>query len=306
MAKATLDTPACASDQPAIKAANLLQPPPSVDRSMPPTWIRQYQQFLEQNGPIKASILITVAVTVFSVLFTAMLTIIIRPAEFHEMLLIGLLVPVFLTPPIGYAMAQLVRELSSAHRALQRVADRDVLTDAYSRRYFMTTVTERLAMAMPERRIDSIVLLDVENFKRINDTHGHPAGDAVLKAISQCCRQLIREQDVFARFGGEEFVFLIGGATPSGAQAIIDRVRLAIRQLEIRTPAGAVVSVTASFGIAPTLDAAASVHPAMAANQLERSLAEADRALYDAKHGGKDRVMVAVPERADVAMAALA
>ena len=255
-------------------------------------WLRLYQRFLEKNGPLWSAIWITVAVTAFSVLFTGLLVSVIEPTSYGGMLLIGLLVPMILAPPIGYCMALLVHELSRAHSALQRVADRDMLTDAYTRRYFMTTVTERLGASDRAHSVDSVVLLDIDNFKQINDRHGHPTGDAVLRAIGQCCRKLVREQDVFARFGGEEFVILIGGATPTQALPIIERIRLAIRQIEVRAPSGKIVTVSASLGIASSRGPGGG-ESITAAQQLERALVAADRALYDAKHGGKDRTVIA-------------
>lgn len=256
-------------------------------------WIRLYQRYLDRNGPFKSAMGITLGITVFSVLFTAILVLIIAPTGFYGMLLIGLLVPLILSPPVGYCMALLVHELSRAHKALQRIADRDMLTDAYTRRYFMTTVTERFATSVDPQQLDSIVLLDVDNFKHINDTHGHPTGDVVLKAISQCCRQLVREQDVFARFGGEEFVFLIAGATPARALPIIERIRLAIRQLEIKAPGGETIAVSASFGVAPSHEASNAAELGSPSSRLEQALACADRALYEAKHRGKDRTVLA-------------
>lgn len=255
-------------------------------------WLRLYQRFLEKNGPLWSAIWITVAVTAFSVLFTGLLVSLIEPTSYGGMLLIGLLVPMILAPPIGYCMALLVHELGRAHSALQRVADRDMLTDAYTRRYFMTTVTERLSASDRAHSVDSLVLLDIDNFKQINDRHGHPTGDAVLRAIGQCCRKLVREQDVFARFGGEEFVILIGGATPTQALPIIERIRLAIRQIEVRAPSGKIVTVSASLGIASSRGPGGG-ESITAAQQLERALVAADRALYDAKHGGKDRTVIA-------------
>lgn len=256
-------------------------------------WIRLYQRYLDRVGPFRAAVGITVGVTLSSVLFTALLVLLIAPTSFAGMLLIGLLVPLLLSPPIGYCMALLVHELSRAHKAIQRIADRDMLTEAYTRRYFMTAVSERFATSADPQQMDSIVLLDVDNFKRINDTYGHPTGDLVLKAISECCRRLVREQDLFARFGGEEFVFLIAGATPARALPIVERIRLAIRQLEIRTPSGEAITVSASFGVAPGHEARTAAELGAPSNRLEQALACADRALYEAKHRGRDRTVIA-------------
>lgn len=269
-------------------------------------WIRVYQSYLERNGPWRASLGITVAITAFSVLFTAILVLLIEPTTFAGTVFIGLLVPLILSPPIGFFMATLVHELSRAHKSLQRIADRDMLTDAFTRRYFMTTVAERFAAGRDPQQSDSVVLVDIDDFKRINDNHGHPTGDRVLKAISECCRRMVREQDVFARFGGEEFVILIAGASPVRALPIVERIRLAIRQLEIRGPGGDLIAVSASFGIAASHPSSPSREVDTAANQLERALALADQALYDAKHGGKDRTVIASSPAAVGAMEALA
>ena len=269
-------------------------------------WIRLYQSFLEKNGPFAAALVITAGVTVFSVLFTGVLIVLIDPQSYLGMLLIGLLVPLILSPPIGYSMALLFTELARAHRALQRVADRDMLTDAYTRRYFVTAASERLAASLAANNVDTIVLLDVDDFKRINDSHGHPMGDRVLKEISNCCQRLVRDQDVFARIGGEEFAILIGGATPARALPIIERMRLAIRQIEIQTAAGTRIELSASFGAAPSLDPAEADSSLSPSLRLERALAAADEALYEAKHAGKNQTVIAGPRRRQQTTEALA
>lgn len=260
-------------------------------------WIRHYQRFLQQRGPLNSTLIVTVTMTISSAIVTALLALLLDPRTFSEMVMIGVLVPLVLAPPVGYSMALLVHDLSRAHAALQRVADRDMLTDAFTRRYFMTTVTERLTAAGETGAVDSVVLVDIDDFKRINDTHGHPTGDAVLKAISLCCREHLREQDVFARYGGEEFVILVGGASPASALVIIERVRLAIRALRVAAPSGQFIVASASFGIAGSRDPGLFDPTLSAANRLERLLAAADQALYEAKHSGKNRAVIAAPLR---------
>jgi two-component system cell cycle response regulator len=127
------------------------------------------------------------------------------------------------------------------------------------------------------------VLLDLDDFKQINDTHGHPAGDAVLRAIGQLLGSGVRQIDLAARYGGEEFVVLVPDSELVGAERLANRLRTAIAKLEVTRPGEEPLQVTASFGVAVSDEVATP----------EELIAAADDALYEAKRAGKNRVVVA-------------
>ena len=126
------------------------------------------------------------------------------------------------------------------------------------------------------------MLFDVDHFKRVNDTYGHPVGDEVLVEISKATRRLVRSEDVFARYGGEEFALILRGIPLEGARAVGERLRERIAAISIETERGAfgiTVSVgCASFGTTPD-------------PSNETLVLVADRRLYAAKHAGRNRVV---------------
>jgi diguanylate cyclase (GGDEF)-like protein len=122
----------------------------------------------------------------------------------------------------------------------------------------------------------SVCLVDLDHFKRVNDTYGHEEGDRILRAAAHILQASLRDEDLVARWGGEEFLLILPEAPPEGAAVVAERCRAALRTIEANAP------VTASFGIAPltTVD------------DIDVSLARADDALYDAKAAGRDCVVL--------------
>ena len=168
--------------------------------------------------------------------------------------------------------------LAQKNARLAELATIDELTQLKNRRRFNEDLEHHVALSIRGGTPLSLVLLDVDRFKQYNDTFGHPAGDEVLRGVSATLRACVREHDMVARFGGEEFVVLLPSTDADTALAVAERLRAAIAS---RTwPLGA---VTASFGVA-TADPS---HPVSAASLVE----QADQALYRAKRAGRDRVV---------------
>jgi diguanylate cyclase (GGDEF)-like protein len=166
---------------------------------------------------------------------------------------------------------------------IERVAARDGLTGLYNRRTFDDYLSRTLAV---EERRDgrfAVILLDIDHFKKLNDTYGHPAGDAALKNTARVLERQLRKGDQAARYGGEEFVVILPGADEDGALHIAERVRRALEKDQLVFE-GARISVTASLGVA--------VWPADG-KDTTTLLASVDRALYAAKQGGRNQVSVA-------------
>ena len=161
------------------------------------------------------------------------------------------------------------------------LAIRDELTGLYNRRFFARTAELSITQAARYGRKLSLLLLDVDNFKRINDTYGHAAGDAVLQDIASLMRKNFREADLYARYGGEEFIALINEAEFSDAQKLAERMRQQIEDRRVNFN-GHAITYSASFGIAQLCSG----------ESLQQSTARADQALYAAKGEGKNRVRV--------------
>lgn len=166
-------------------------------------------------------------------------------------------------------------------RRLYDAALRDGLTRAYNKRYLIERLHMELSFAQRHGTSLCVVLFDVDHFKRINDAHGHLAGDRVLVELCELLQECIRQEDVLARYGGEEFGVLCRGIV--GAQGVVVAERL--RQAAAARPIvheGASIPVTISLGVA--------AFPEVSAATPEALLAAADRALYAAKRAGRDRV----------------
>ncbi len=165
---------------------------------------------------------------------------------------------------------------------LERLSETDVLTNTLNRRGFIKSAEREFARMRGTGARPTLVMIDIDHFKGVNDVYGHAAGDMVLAMMADRCRETIRRTDILARFGGEEFVILLTEATKEEAHAIIARLQLAIAGCRVPTIKGD-VSVTASFGMA-------SVDPS--AVDLETGIRLADEALYEAKNSGRNCIKI--------------
>ncbi|MBT8093488.1 MAG: DUF484 family protein [Gammaproteobacteria bacterium] len=165
----------------------------------------------------------------------------------------------------------------------------DVLTGWNNRRYLSVRLVEELARARRDQTSLVCLMLDIDHFKRINDTWGHAAGDAVLKELAQRIESQVRASDIAARYGGEEFVVLLPATNVAAAEKLAERIRDEVAASPIRLPNGDLVAITTSIGIAK-------VSPRAEDNDLktlgDSLVARADVALYAAKSAGRDRVIV--------------
>ena len=158
----------------------------------------------------------------------------------------------------------------------------DDLTGIYNRRYFTVTLEHELSYMRRRGAESSLVLLDIDHFKRVNDEYGHRSGDKVLKLITQTVTSYIREKDMFARWGGEEFVILLRGMSTNGAVAVAERIRARLANLRLKR-GESILTVTASFGVTEIdLDR----HDC-----VESAMHEVDGHLYSAKDQGRNRVV---------------
>ncbi|WP_189334063.1 GGDEF domain-containing protein [Actinoplanes ianthinogenes] len=171
--------------------------------------------------------------------------------------------------------------------AQRRIAMTDDLTGIYTRRYLSDALRAESERAARQDGSLAMLLVDVDHFKHINDTYGHPAGDQVLREVARRLRDACRDTDVVARFGGEEFAVLVTGAAPDGLAAQAELVRARI--------AGAPVLVDGRTAITVTVSVGAAALPGTAST--EELLLTADSALYAAKRGGRNRVVMGDAEQ---------
>jgi len=178
------------------------------------------------------------------------------------------------------AQAAVALENARLHDVVERQALVDGLTGLANRRHCEEELEAELMRAERLGGPTALVFADLDDFKAVNDLHGHPAGDAVICAFAELLRESVREIDTAGRFGGEEFVLLLPGTDLAGATNVAERVRAALAERVIVTPGGAAIRITASFGVA-------TAPPLAKAGEL---ISAADGALYDAKRAGKNRV----------------
>jgi diguanylate cyclase (GGDEF)-like protein len=178
------------------------------------------------------------------------------------------------------AHAVIALENARLHRVVQHQARIDGVTGLPNRRHCETVLAGELARGRRSNETFAFVLADLDDFKAINDCHGHPAGDRVLLAFGDILRATLRETDVSARWGGEEFAIVMPATDPEGAARLVERVRAAVESHSIVLENGERVSLTASFGIAAYPDE----------QSIPKLVRAADAALYEAKRGGKNRV----------------
>jgi len=178
------------------------------------------------------------------------------------------------------AQASVALENARRHRLVERQAATDELTGLPNRRRFMRALTTEIARAKRSGGTFGVLMLDIDDFKRVNDRFGHDAGDRVLCVFADVLRSAMRETDVAARIGGEEFACLLPSSDEAGAHGLAERIRVDLARRAIPLPDGREVTVTASLGIAAYPEG----------KTAEGLLRAADRALYRAKAEGKNRV----------------
>lgn len=173
--------------------------------------------------------------------------------------------------------------LYEANEKLHRLAHTDVLTGVSNRRHFETQAQREVVRAQRHGEPLSLLILDVDHFKRINDTHGHDVGDDVLKVLAAMAAQELREHDLLARFGGEEFVALLPNTGLDGALIVAERLRAVLGACQVAVDEET-VQFTVSVGVAQLADGAA---------DLGVMIKAADKALYQAKRQGRNQVCLA-------------
>jgi len=176
----------------------------------------------------------------------------------------------------------LLRE-EAVRRELHRFATTDELTGLANRRELFSSLDRMIASSRRSTRPLSLAILDIDRFKLVNDLHGHPAGDEVIRRVGEMALAMMREQDLVGRLGGEEFVIAFPDCGTGFALAACERLREGMAALPILLPEGKALQVTISFGLAELASG----------DDRTRLISRADEALYRAKKGGRNQVQLA-------------
>jgi len=198
------------------------------------------------------------------------------PGVGGEIRFAGLVMALALAAPMSFLVGLKLRDAHRLALDLEHAARHDPLTGALGRRSFFDRAG-RMA-----RQPRTVIVVDIDHFKRVNDRFGHLAGDRVLREVAATLMRNCRASDPVARFGGEEFVILLEQTAPQDGARVAWRLCRSLRERSISID-GETVRVTASFGVAEVTEAAG----------LDTAIAQADKALYEAKSAGRDRVCVA-------------
>ena len=208
-------------------------------------------------------------------------------AAYVGMVVVVLLSSTFLTTRVQSTREHLRRQKAELARALEQIrqlATHDDLTGLLNRRAMLDRMQLEQRRSLRSGSPLLIAQLDIDHFKAVNDTHGHAAGDLVLQSFADTVRRNVRDTDVLARWGGEEFVLLLCDTPAADAVTLMERLRQAVQAMQVPVPqSGGPITVTVSIGLARHTPA----------DPLAGTLERADRALYAAKAGGRNRVVPA-------------
>jgi diguanylate cyclase (GGDEF)-like protein len=232
--------------------------------------------------------LAVITVTLISVAVSTLITLVVEsftpePA-FKQGSLVAVIVPLLVVPPLAYWHHRVLYQLEESKRKIRELSRTDELTGLYNRRYFFELAADQQALSERHGHPLTLLVLDLDHFKRINDQYGHHTGDQVLRFTAQALAGLIRSTDILARYGGEEFVLLLPQTTDQEALTLCRRIRRELALSQSRQDD--LPPVTMSIGAASSIQHGC---------ELDTLLVEADRALYLAKAGGRDTCMLAGP-----------
>lgn len=239
------------------------------------------QRWIMRAGAVRATIVVTLVSIIASVAMSWMCLVLLGATDvpLQMWLVAAIVAPLSVAPIMFGVVISMAYQLATAKAALARAAATDPLTGVANRRSFIENSNATLAQLARENRTPSLLLLDVDHFKTINDRFGHAVGDAVLVEVAKRCAARLGTGDLFARLGGEEFVALVT-RPDHDAHIIAEMLRREVALIDIDgsdEPLGVTVSIGISGG----------TH---AEGGIASLLAEADRQLYAAKHAGRNRV----------------
>ncbi len=238
-------------------------------------------RFLSKHGPFKATLVLTVGAVIASIFLKIVIMYFLESRVRSADIIAAAVIPAIIAPAFTVYLFALVDRLSVAEKRLQRLVTVDDLTQVYNRRHFMETAEEAMVDAARSGLALAVLMLDVDHFKRINDVHGHLAGDEVLRRLAGKCREAVGSSGIVARLGGEEFGFLLPRTGAADAVRFAERLRVAAESTPVDYD-GVAISYTVCIGVSISENA----------TRLDDVLKAADKALYAAKAQGRNQVVL--------------
>jgi diguanylate cyclase (GGDEF)-like protein len=236
---------------------------------------------LKRFGVVAVVVAVTIGSIVLSVAISGTIHLAIGLPMRASAWAVTLICPALIAPTMSWWAFDLVLQVERAHEQLRLQSNIDHLTGIFNRRYFMDRLREEIDRAGRYGTSFAVAFIDIDNFKRINDEHGHLSGDEILKQLTQVCAKQVREIDTLARIGGEEFALLLPQTAPDEAEHLVERLRASVAATRAKVGDGW-LDVTVSIGLTSasrnTLD-------------VNGILRHADEALYAAKRQGKNRLV---------------
>ena len=231
----------------------------------------------------KLAIIGTMIAMAASVLLTQIVMKVFHRPEVGFAFAMSAFIPMVTAFPIFWYSIGLLQTIYRLEKESKRLATFDILTGLMSRQAWLRSSRNLYKLSIRNNDIASIAYIDIDNFKRINDTYGHSGGDEVLKQFGALLRKLSRESDLIGRIGGEEFVILLPQTHLRGAVHMLNRIRLATQNMET-VYSGTTIHFTISIG----LSRYAPENPV----DFEKLIQQADHALYKAKNSGKNSIAI--------------
>jgi diguanylate cyclase (GGDEF)-like protein len=209
-----------------------------------------------------------------------------QEADTEEVKGLGLGAVDYITKPLSSPIlyTRIVNQLGIArsNAELKKLATTDFLTGALNRRHFLELTGKEMARLRRYKNVASCLMLDIDHFKQVNDTYGHDVGDQAIIATARVTQETLRTEDIFGRFGGEEFAAMLPMTPTEKAATVAERLRAAIEAMRIPTPQG-MLHFTVSIGMTEI---------GLEEPGFDTALKRADEALYEAKRSGRNRVVI--------------
>ena len=258
---------------------------------------QNWREMIIRYGAVKTIALLSFLSMSASLAVTAMVHLAVGASVGPIALLVALAVPLFLTPPIGYVHISLILALHEAEARARKSAAADFLTGLSNRQAFAERAVSVLGLSARNGLETALIYLDLDHFKRINDTFGHGAGDKVLQQFADLLKSSLRRTDIIGRLGGEEFAVVLVKASANDASRLAEKIRRTVENTPFQTNDGIPISMTVSAGVASS--------GKEAEISLEDLITRADRSMYDAKESGRNCVRTYDPKRIGGAKLAL-
>jgi diguanylate cyclase len=253
------------------------------DSSSEPRWLRWFTNLVRRFGTARVNVALTAGACVATGLTTQALLTVAGTADRWAAGAAAGIATLAVAPWLGAMLVRLAMALESSHSRLGVLATQDELTGVCNRRHFMSLAEREVARCRRYDTDSAVLLIDADHFRRVNDTHGHLAGDALLREMARVASRALRQPDMLARFGGEELAVFLPHTDPLGALDVAERVREQVGSLRLLWQ-GRKVGTTVSIGVA----ALGSGHAS-----LEALIRDADAALHEAKQAGRNCVRAA-------------